>query len=104
MAAIDAPATPLELFLITTLFDGGHIAPAIEELRAAGLGDKVDSWVSTGENQPLAADELTKAVGDNITRIAALLGLSADEVAEKAAAALPVTFDALSPEGTVVTQ
>ncbi|MEW2528469.1 MULTISPECIES: YidB family protein [unclassified Streptomyces] len=104
MAAIDAPATPLELFLITTLFDGGHIAPAVEELRAAGLGDKVDSWISTGENQPLTADELSKALGDSIARIAAIQGLSTDEVAEKAAAALPVTFDALSPEGQVVTQ
>ncbi|MER7344749.1 YidB family protein [Streptomyces aurantiacus] len=99
MAAFEAPASPLEHTLIATLFDGSQVGAAIEELRQAGLGDKLDSWVSTGENLPLTADELTKALGPSIERIALVIGSSADEVAQKVAAVLPATVDTMSPNG-----
>ncbi|WP_037684944.1 YidB family protein [Streptomyces aureocirculatus] len=102
MAAIEAPATALEQFLIATLYDGSQVGAAVEQLRQAGLGDKVDSWLSTGENLPVTADELGKALSDTVGRIAALTGLGADEVAQKIAAVLPPAVDAVSPNGELV--
>ncbi|MEU2561618.1 YidB family protein [Streptomyces longispororuber] len=104
MAAIDTPATPLEQFLIATLYDGSNATAAIQELRQAGLGDKVDSWLGSGENQPLTTDELGKVLGDTIGRVAALLGTSTDDVAGRVTQALPATLEALSTHGEIPQQ
>lgn len=99
MAAFEAPATPLEQLLIATLYDGSQVGAAFDELRQAGLGDKVDSWLSTGENLPVTADELGKVLGGHIARIATVTGSTADEIAQKVAEMLPLAVDAASPNG-----
>ncbi|GGO42000.1 MULTISPECIES: YidB family protein [Streptomyces] len=99
MAAFEAPASPLEQLLIATLYDGSGVGAAVEELRQAGLGDKLDSWLGAGENLPLSADELSKALGGSLERIAVVTGSSADVVAQKVAELLPVTVDSVSPNG-----
>ncbi|WP_405655977.1 YidB family protein [Streptomyces sp. RK9] len=99
MAAFEAPATPLEQLLIATLYDGSQVGAAFDELRQAGLGDKVDSWLSTGENLPVTADEISKVLGGAVDRIATVTGTTADAIAQKVAEMLPLAVDAASPNG-----
>ncbi|MGA4837765.1 YidB family protein [Streptomyces sp. G45] len=99
MAAIEAPVTPLEQLFIASLYDGSNAPAAFEELRAAGLGDRVDSWLSTGENLPITADEIGKSLAEQIGRVATVTGLSADAIAQRIAEMLPAVVDSASPNG-----
>ena len=40
--------------------DGLGLERLLEQFKGAGLGDKADSWVGTGENQPLTPDEVRR--------------------------------------------
>ncbi len=40
--------------------NGGGVASVVSRFEAAGLGSHAQSWVSTGENQPVSADQIGK--------------------------------------------
>ena len=72
------------------------------KLREAGLGDQVDSWVSTGQNQPVTGAQVHQAFGpETLGPIAAKLGISTQELAQKLSGVLPQAIDHLTPNGTV---
>ena len=69
----------------------GGLSGLLQTLEAAGLGREVSSWVSTGANLPVSADQVRSALGDSrLQEIAARLGnpREAREVAEACAANL----------------
>ena len=79
-------------------FDG-----VIAKLNQAGLGEKVNSWLGKGPNQPLTADEISKALGDqHLQQIASQLGIPLDQVAALLSQHLPNAIDQASPSGTIV--
>jgi uncharacterized protein YidB (DUF937 family) len=50
----------------------GGVDGLLAKLRAAGLGDAVDSWVSTGQNKPVDAATLGQALGpDTVKQLSA---------------------------------
>jgi uncharacterized protein YidB (DUF937 family) len=66
----------------------------------AGMGDKAQSWVSTGENQPLSGDEVHAALGDDvINEMATETGLPHEEVKGGLASMLPNLVNQLTPNG-----
>jgi uncharacterized protein YidB (DUF937 family) len=72
----------------------------IERFRTAGHGDKADSWVSAGANQPLQDSELEQAIGsDTIEELSRKTGLSRDELLRRLSTALPDTVHRLTPGG-----
>ena len=80
----------------------GGVAGIVGELKRKGLGDTVKSWVSTGPNQPVAADQLHQALGaDTISQLAAKAGITAKDLLAKLTQALPVAIDKLTPGGVV---
>jgi uncharacterized protein YidB (DUF937 family) len=80
----------------------GGVAGIVSELKQKGLGDTVKSWVSTGPNQPVSADQLHQALGsDAIAQLAAKAGVSKEELLAKLAQALPTAIDKLTPGGVV---
>jgi uncharacterized protein YidB (DUF937 family) len=67
------------------------------------MNDKASSWVSTGENQPLSADEVKEVVGeDQVRAAAAQAGVSEDEAAGGLAELLPQIVDKASPDGQLM--
>jgi uncharacterized protein YidB (DUF937 family) len=55
----------------------GGLGGRLDKLKASGLGDAVSSWVGTGDNQPVPANQLESAVGANtISQIIAKLGVT----------------------------
>lgn len=82
---------------------GGSGLPALlEKLKDGGLREVIDTWVGTGDNMPVSAGGLSRALGpETIAGIAGKLGLPEDEVAAGLASALPEVVDKLTPEGFV---
>ncbi|MGY0487434.1 YidB family protein [Streptomyces sp. WG-D5] len=76
----------------------------LEMITKSGLVDKgqLDSWVGTGDNQPLSAEQVKQAVPDEtLDRVAGEAGVSRDEAAAQVAKELPQVVDRLTPEGQV---
>lgn len=65
-----------------------------------GKGDKMASWVSSGENQPIAPEEVTRVLGpDRVQEIANTAGVSEQEAASGLSSVLPQLVDKLTPDG-----
>ena len=98
MAAVAAP-------MVLKFLQGGGMQKLLGNAQAQGVGDKAESWVSTGENKPISAQELEKVVGtDEIDQIAQQTGASREQTEEVLAQALPQVVDKVTPEGTVPDQ
>ena len=72
----------------------------LQQLQSAGLGHQADSWVGSGDNEPISADDLRNALGpDSIHELATQAGISEDEASGGLAALLPELVNQLTPEG-----
>ncbi len=58
------------LDLATTVIQGhpGGLAGLLEQFTAAGLGREASSWVSTGQNLPISAEQLAEVLGQGNVR------------------------------------
>ena len=80
--------------------DGMGLSRLIDQFKGAGLGDKADSWVGTGENQPLSPDEVEKAIGaDRLAKMSKETGKSVDELKQDLSTAIPESVNKLTPDG-----
>lgn len=78
----------------------GGVTGIVNELKQKGLGDTVKSWVSTGPNQSVTADQLHQALGaGDVAQLAARMGISPQELLAKLTQALPTAIDKLTPGG-----
>ena len=78
----------------------GGVDGLLQKLRAAGLGNVVDSWVSTGSNQPVQPDQLGQALGpDTMNRLSASSGISIQSLLPLLAGILPLLINHLTPTG-----
>jgi uncharacterized protein YidB (DUF937 family) len=78
----------------------GGVQGIVAQMEQQGLGGTVRSWVGTGANQPISADQIHQAFGsDTMKQMAAKFGLSPDELATKLSAVLPQAIDKLTPGG-----
>lgn len=80
----------------------GGLSGLLSKFQGAGMQEQADSWVSTGDNQDITADHVTRALGDDeVARVAEEAGVSKDEAAGGLAALLPQLIDKLTPDGAV---
>ncbi len=80
----------------------GGVSGIVSQFEKQGLGATVKSWVGTGPNQPITADQVHQAFGvDTIKNLAAKAGLNPNDLAAKLAQVLPGAVDKLTPGGTV---
>lgn len=78
----------------------GGISGLLAKFQEKGLGPIVQSWISTGQNQPIEPEQIGQAAGhDLIDELAAKAGISAEELKKKLAEILPQAIDKLTPEG-----
>jgi len=97
-----AAMLPMLAPVVGTMLAGGGLQKVLSGLRENGMGDKADSWVGKGENEPIDPQELRRAVGDDTIRDAASrAGVSEDEAASGLAALLPQVVDRVTPNGEV---
>jgi len=80
----------------------GGLDGVLQSLQQGGLGDAVKSWVGTGGNLPVSADQLQNILGSGAVQdLAAKLGISPGDAASHLSTLLPGIIDHLTPNGEV---
>ena len=93
---------PLMQMALQMIQQNGGLPGIISKCQQAGLGAQVQSWVGTGQNIPVSADQLSKVLGGaNIGALAQQFGLSHGDASSGLAQALPQIIDKLTPQGQV---
>lgn len=78
----------------------GGLAGLVQSFQQGGLGEIVNSWVSTGQNLPISAEQIQSVVGGTALQdIAAKLGVGQQQVSGNLAEMLPQIVDQLTPNG-----
>ena len=78
----------------------GGITAWLQRFESQGLGEIVQSWISTGPNMPITPDQLRQGVGaDALQEVADKAGSTEPQTTEELAQLLPGLIDKLSPDG-----
>ena len=78
----------------------GGLGDLLRQFQGAGKGDVADSWVSTGQNRQVAAEELSEVLSeDQIAFLIEKTGLSREELLKGLADELPRAVNELTPTG-----
>lgn len=78
----------------------GGLAGLVQQLQQGGLGDVVQSWVGTGQNLPVSAEQLHAALGgDQVSAMAQEAGVPQDDLMAQLSQMLPGVVDKLTPNG-----
>ena len=82
----------------------GGLGGLLNKLQQGGLGDVVNSWVGSGQNQPVSPGQLGSALGPDIIKtLAQRSGLSEEELIKQLSQVLPGLVDKLTPQGRLPT-
>ncbi|MEJ8644924.1 YidB family protein [Streptomyces sp. MS1.HAVA.3] len=74
----------------------------MDMLAKSGLVEQAQSWVGTGENQPVSAEQIKEALpADTLQKVAEQTGVSPEQAADQIAQTLPQAVDKLTPTGEV---
>jgi uncharacterized protein YidB (DUF937 family) len=80
----------------------GGVQGLVNQFEQKGLGGIAHSWVGTGPNQPVSADQLLHVLGsENVSRFAAKLNVSPEELLNKLSELLPEHVDKMTPGGAI---
>jgi uncharacterized protein YidB (DUF937 family) len=80
----------------------GGLSGIVQKFETAGLGAHASSWVGTGTNMPVSADQIQKVLGSGqLQAMAQKLGINPQTASAGLAALLPVVIDHLTPKGQV---
>lgn len=78
----------------------GGLEGLIQSFQQGGLGEIVNSWVSTGQNLPISAEQIQSVLGDSsLSGLAAQLGVSPEQASGSLADMLPQLIDQMTPNG-----
>ena len=81
---------------------GGGLAGLVQGFQKNGLGDIVNSWVSTGQNLPITPAQMTQGLGsDFLSQLAGKAGVSPDAASTQLSSLLPDVVDKLTPNGKI---
>jgi uncharacterized protein YidB (DUF937 family) len=83
----------------------GGLSGLVQQFHDKGLGDVVTSWVGTGQNLPISAEQIQSVLSnEHVKAFAAKAGISPDVASAKIAELLPAIVDKLTPNGQVPEQ
>ncbi|WP_424630986.1 YidB family protein [Bradyrhizobium sp. SYSU BS000235] len=101
--AIEAAVIPVVLSEVLGNGGGqGGLSAIVAKLEQAGLGEQVKSWIGTGQNLPISAQQLQQVLGSDVVKqLAGRFGIPADQLSTVLAQVLPNAVDHASPSGTL---
>ena len=80
----------------------GGLQGLLQQLSQSGLAEQAQSWVGSGNNLPISAEQITQALGSGkIQDIAQQLGIGHADAANGLASLFPQLVDHLTPNGAV---
>jgi uncharacterized protein YidB (DUF937 family) len=78
----------------------GGLAGLVEKFQQGGLGEIASSWIGTGQNLPVSADQLGGVLGsDTVSAMARQLGMGHGDLLGQLSHLLPQVVDKLTPNG-----
>lgn len=80
---------------------GGGLAGLVQHFEQGGLGNVLNSWIGSGQNLPISADQLQSVLGQHPAIANALqqTGLNPSDLMGQLAQMLPQLVDQLTPGG-----
>lgn len=82
----------------------GGLGGLLGKLQQGGLGNAVNSWVGSGQNQSVSPGQLGSALGPSIIKmLAQRSGMSEEEITKQLSQVLPGIVDKLTPNGRLPT-
>jgi uncharacterized protein YidB (DUF937 family) len=83
---------------------GAGLKDLLDRFRQSGQEDKVQSWVSTGANKPIAPNEIEQALGEErLQWLMEQTGMPKDQLLNGLSGELPQAIDKLTPDGRIPT-
>jgi len=80
----------------------GGLPGLLNMFNQKGLGDVVSSWVSTGKNLPISADQIQAVLGSSqVQALAAKAGIDPSKASAAIAEILPRLVDKATPNGQI---
>lgn len=99
---LDAAVIPVILSEVLGKGEQGGLTAIVAKLQQAGFGDQVESWIGTGHNLPISAQQLQQVLGsDTVRQLAVRFGIPADQLSTVLAQVLPAAVDTASPTGSL---
>ena len=97
-----AAADPASVAGLTgAIQQAGGLDTLVGKLRQGGLENEVDSWISTGANDPVDPDRLGQALGDDtVQQLSSGTGINAGTLLPILAMFLPQIIDMLTKNGS----
>jgi uncharacterized protein YidB (DUF937 family) len=91
-----------------SVLGGGSLGAGLKDLldrfRQSGQEEKVQSWVSTGSNKPIAPNEIEQALGEErLQWLVEQTGMPRDQLLNGLSGELPQAIDKLTPDGRLPT-
>lgn len=91
--------------LVAMLSKPGAMGNLLAAFKSGGLGNIVQSWVGTGQNLPISADQVRAVLGqDKVAELAKGAGIGESDAAHALSGLLPQVIDKLTPDGGVPAQ
>lgn len=82
------------------LQQNGGVGGLVEKFQQGGLADVVASWVSTGDNLPVSAEQIQAVLGnEQLAGLAQTMGIDTTQLSQQLAEQLPQLVDKLTPGG-----
>ena len=94
-----ASSAPVAKSALDLLSQSGGLSGLVQAFEKAGLGNVIGSWVGTGQNLPVTAQQIQQALGPHVSRIAQQHGIGAEAVSSVLSQLLPAMVDHLTPNG-----
>ena len=102
LGQLEAAVVPVVLSEVLGNGSQGGLNAIVAKLQQAGLGDQVKSWIGTGQNLPITAEQLQQVLGSDVAKqLAARFNIPLDQLSTVLAQALPKAVDSASPNGTL---
>jgi uncharacterized protein YidB (DUF937 family) len=90
--------------LLGGLVGGGGLGSIVDQFRRNGYGDHVDSWVGSGQNQRLAPEDVSQALGpDAVDELQQHTGMPRGQLLSELSRELPDALDHFTPDGRLPT-
>lgn len=86
--------------LIAMLSKPGALGNLTSAFQGAGLGNVLQSWLGSGQNLPISADQVKQVLGSGaVASLAKSVGIGESDASSALAGLLPQVIDKLSPGG-----
>lgn len=81
---------------------GGGLGDLAAQFQRGGLGDVMNSWIGTGQNQPVSPDQLGGVLGgDMLSELTQRTGMNQGDLLGQLSQMLPQMVDRATPEGRI---